>query len=194
MLCDNWLGLGQYEMGGLKSKSVWITQQLDALVTANKQALKSIHKTEQHSKAHAGGKSLTILVGNYVLLWNHPDSWNKIQDRYKPDIYVVVAHHQEPNVYYIQLLNSECKGHPKVVNCHQLYDLNQSGLLSESLTCGSGGSDVLVFPSFLSRNSKGSNILNFTELPVQHHFNTRSKPKGTANVQLEAVKTQVTYL
>ena len=36
MPCDNWLGLGQYEMGSLKSKSAWISQQLDALVTANK--------------------------------------------------------------------------------------------------------------------------------------------------------------
>ena len=194
MPCDNWLGLGQYEMGGLKSKSAWISQQLDALVTANKQALKSIHKTTQCSKARTGGKSLTILVGNYVLLQDHPDSQNKIQDRYKPDIYVVVAHHQEPNVYYIQLLNSKCKGHPKVVNCHQLYDLNRSGPLSESLTCGSGNSDILVIPSFLSRNSKGSNISNFTELPVQHHYNTRSKPKGAANVQSEAVEIQVTYL
>ena len=194
MPCDNWLGLGQYETGGLKSKSAWLSQQLDALVATNKQALKSIHKTMQHSKAHAGRKSLTIPVGNYVLLRDYPDGWNKIQDRYKPDIYVVVAHHQEPNVYYIQLLNSDCKGHPKVVNRHQLYDLNQSCLLSESSTYGSGDGDVLVIPSFLSRNSKGSNILNFTEPPVQHHYNTRSKPKGAANVQSAAVEIQVIYL
>ena len=94
-------------------------------------------------------------MGNYVLLQDHTDGQNKIQDRYKPDIYVVVAHHQEPNVYYIQLLNSDHKGHPKVVNCHQLYDLNQSCLLSESSTFGSEDFDVPVIPSFLSRNSKG---------------------------------------
>ena len=68
MPCNNWLGLGQYETGGLKSKSAWLSQQLDALVAANKQALKSIHKTTQRSKAHADRKSLTNLVGNYVLL------------------------------------------------------------------------------------------------------------------------------
>ena len=139
MPCNNCLGIGQYETGSLKFKSAWISQQLDALVTANKQVLKSIHKTMQCSKARTGRKSLTILVGNYVLLWDHPNGWNKIQDRYKPDIYLVVAHHQEPNVYYIQLLNSEHKGHPKVVNHCQLYDLNQSSPLLESLTCGSGG-------------------------------------------------------
>ena len=95
-------------------------------MAANKQALRLIHKTTQHSKAHAGGKQLLILVGNHVLLQDHPKGRNKIQDRYKPDIYVVVGHHQGPNVYYIQLLNSNRKGHPKVVNHHQLYDLNQS--------------------------------------------------------------------
>ena len=69
---------------------------------------------------------MLILVGKHVLLWDHPNGHNKIQDRYKPDIYVVVGHHQDPNVYYIQLLNSDHKGHPKVVNHCQLYDLNWS--------------------------------------------------------------------
>ena len=181
-------------MGSFKSKSAWLSQQLDALVAANKQALKSIHKTTQHSKACTGRKSLTIPVGNYVLLWNHPDGQNKIQDRYKPDIYVMVVHHQEPNVYYIQLLNSDHKGHPRVVNRHQLYDLNQSCPLSESSTFGSEDCDVPVIPSLLSRNTNQSNISNFTEPAVQHHYNTRSKPKGAANVQSEAVEIQVTHL
>ena len=43
MPCNNWLGLGQYKTGGFISKSAWLSQQLDTLVTANKQALKSIH-------------------------------------------------------------------------------------------------------------------------------------------------------
>ena len=153
MPCDNWLGLRQYEMSSLKSKSAWLSQQLDALVAANKQALKSIHKTMQCSKAHAGGKSLLSLVGNHVLLWDHPEGHNKIQDRYKPDIYVVVGHHQEPNMYYIQLLNSDHKEHPKVVNHHQLYDLNQSCLPSVSLGSESEGHDVPVIPSFLASKS-----------------------------------------
>ena len=172
----------------------WFSQQLDALVAANKQALKSIHRTMQRSKAHTSRKSLTIPVGNYVLLHDHPDGQNKIQDWYKPDIYVMVAHHQEPSVYYIQLLNSECKGCPKVVNHRQLYDLNRSCPLSESSTFGSEDCDVLVIPSFLSSNPKRSNISNFTEPSVQHHYNTRSKPKGAANVQSVAVKIQVTHL
>ena len=36
--CNNWLGLRQYETSS-KSKSAWLSQQLDALVAANKQEL-----------------------------------------------------------------------------------------------------------------------------------------------------------
>ena len=87
----------------------------------------------QCSKAHTGGKSLLIPVGNHVLLQGHPEGHNNIQDRYKPDIYVVVGHHQEPNVHYIQLLNADYKGHPKMINCYQLYDFNRSCPPSVSL-------------------------------------------------------------
>ena len=58
-----------------------------------------------------------------MLLCDHPEGHNMIQDRYKSEVYVVVGHHQEPNVYYIQLLNSNKPGQPKVVNRCQLYDL-----------------------------------------------------------------------
>ena len=104
---------------------------------------------------------------------------NKIQDRYKPDIYVVVGHHQEPNMYYIQLLNSDSKGHPKVVNCCQIYDLNRSCPPLESLGSGSEGANVPVSPCFLTGRSLKSNISNFSEPIVQHHYNTMSKPKGS---------------
>ena len=123
MPCDNWLGLGHYKADGLKSKTAWLGQQLDSLVYANKQTLKLIHKTTQCNKACVGGKLLLIPVGNHVLLWDHPEGRNKIQDRYKSDVYVMVGHHHKPNVYYVQLLNKECKGHPKVVNQCQIYDL-----------------------------------------------------------------------
>ena len=192
--CDNWLGLRQYEVSGLKSKSAWLSQQLDALVAANKQALKSIHKTTQHSKACAGSKSLLIPVGNHILLQDHPEGHNKIQDRYKHDIYVVIGHHQEPNVYYIQHLNADCKGHPKVVNHHQLYDLNRSCLPSVSSGSESEGHDVLVIPSLLAGKSLQSNISNFSELIGQHHYNTRSKPKSAVTAKQEAVEMQITHL
>ena len=70
----------------------------------------------KHNKDHTGDKDLSIPVGNHVLLHDHPEGCNKIQDVYTSDMYVVVDQHREPNVYYVQLLNKEKPGHPKVVN------------------------------------------------------------------------------
>ena len=86
------------------------------MLYANKQILKLIHKSTQCNKDCTDDKDLTIPVGNHVLLHNHPEGRNKIQDKYKPDVYVVFGHHEEPNVYYVQLLNKDKPGHPKVVN------------------------------------------------------------------------------
>ena len=47
---DNWLELEHYKFGSFKFKTAWLGQQLDALVSANKHALKLIIKTVQHSK------------------------------------------------------------------------------------------------------------------------------------------------
>ena len=114
--CDNWLGLNNYKPDSFKSKTAWLNEQFNAMLYANKQALKAIHKSTKHNKDCTGGKDLTIPVGNHVLLCDHPEGCNKIQDKYKSDVYVVIGHHEEPNVYYIQLLNSSKPGQPKVVN------------------------------------------------------------------------------
>ena len=92
----------------------------------------------------------------------------------------VVGHHHEPNMYYIQLLNKDHKGHPKVVNHHQIYDLNHSSPPSESLGSNSKDGDTSVVPSFLHHNHNGSNITTFVDPIVPHHYNTRSKLKATA--------------
>ena len=123
MPCDNWLGLQNYQPASFKSKTAWLNEQLNAMLYANKQALKGIHKSTKQNKDQTGSKDITIPVGNHVLLCDHPKGHNKIQDWYKSEVYIVVGHHQEPNVYYIQLLNSNKPGQPKVVNQHQLYDL-----------------------------------------------------------------------
>ena len=68
MPCDNWPGLEHYEADGLKSKTAWLVQQLNALVSTNKQALKLIHKATQCNKAHVSRKELLIPLGNHVLL------------------------------------------------------------------------------------------------------------------------------
>ena len=118
MPCDNWLELNNYKPDSFKSKTIWLNQQLNAMMQANKQALKFINKSTQHrpNKDCTGRKDLTIPIRNHVLLCDHPEGRNKIQNRYKSDIYVVVGHHEEPNIYYIQLLNADKKGLPKVVN------------------------------------------------------------------------------
>ena len=116
MPCNNWLGLSNYKLDSYKFKTVWLDQQLNAMLHANKQALKSIKQSVQCNKDCTGSKSLDIPIGNHVLLHDHPEGQNKIQDRYKSDVYIVVGHHVEPNVYYIQLLNTDKPGSPKVVN------------------------------------------------------------------------------
>ena len=191
MPCDNWLGLSNYKPDSYKFKTVWLDQQLNAILHENKQALKSIKQSVQCNKDCTGGKTLDIPIGNHVLLRDHLEGRNKIQDRYKSDMYVVVGHHAEPNVYYIQLLNTDKPGPPKVVNRCQLFDLNHTSPPSEA-TLPNG--DFAVIPSFLQPKSI-SNLhnLNTTNLP-DHHYNTRSKCKAATAVKQAKVNTIITHL
>ena len=79
MPCDKWLGLKNYKPDSFKSKTVWLNQQLNAMLHANKQALKLIKQSSKHNKDCTGGKSLHIPIGNHVLLCDHPEGCNKIQ-------------------------------------------------------------------------------------------------------------------
>ena len=45
MPCDNWLGLKNYKPDSFKSKTVWLNQQLNAMLHANKKALKLIQQS-----------------------------------------------------------------------------------------------------------------------------------------------------
>ena len=49
MPCDNWLGLNNYKSAEFKTKTAWLNEQLNALLHANKQALKGIHKSTKHN-------------------------------------------------------------------------------------------------------------------------------------------------
>ena len=119
--CDNWLGLQQYNDDKFISKVVWVDKQFERIVMANKRALKSIEARAKVNEKMTGGKDLHIPTGNLVLLRDHPDGRNKIQDDYKPDLYEVTAQHQDPNVYYVKPL--EGKGPIKQVNRCQMFDL-----------------------------------------------------------------------
>ena len=192
MPCDNWLGLNNYKPDSFKSKTVWLNQQLNAMLHANKQALKSMKQSVQCNKNCTGRKSLTIPIGNHVLLRDHPEGRNKIQDRYKSDVYVVIGHHMEPNVYYIQLLNKDKPGPPKVVNRHQLFDLNCTSPPSEAT---SPNGDFAVIPSFLQpKTISNLHNLNNTNIIPDHHYNTRSKCKAATAVRQVEVKTIITHL
>ena len=135
-----------------------------------------------------------IPVGNHMLLHDHLEGCNKIQDRYKTDVYVVVGHHQEePNVYYIQLLNSSKHGQPKVVNRCQLLDLKQSVPPSTASLDADGFSSI---PSFLNRRHhdfSSSNVGDNLDI-IPHHYSTRSKHKTATTVNSGVVETIVMHL
>ena len=81
-------------------------------------------------------------------------------------------------MYYIQLLNKDCKGCPKVINQHQIYELNRSSPPLESLDSDPKDGNILVVPSFLTMNNNGSDTTSFADLSLPHHYNTRSKLKA----------------
>ena len=190
MPCEDWLGLNNYKPESFRSKTVWLNQQIDAMLHANKQALKLIKKCTQCNKDCTDGNELPIPIGNHVLLCDHLEGRNKIQDWYKSDVYLVVIHHEEPNVYYIQPLNTDKQGSPKVVNWHKLFDLNCSSPTSVADT--SQEDDSAVIPSFLHPIPKIS-IPNSTQ-PISHPFNTRNKHKAATAGRQAEVNTIITHL
>ena len=56
-----------------------------------------------------------------MLLCDHPEGQNKIQDNYKNELFVMESQHQDLNVYTIKPLNG--KGPMCKVNWQQLFDL-----------------------------------------------------------------------
>ena len=107
-------------------------------------------------------------------------------------MYVIVGHHSEPNVYYIQLLNKDKPGPPKVVNQHQLFNLKWSEPLS--VASASSNSDPAV-PSFLHPKSKLNTYnSNSNNINPSHHYNTRSKHKAATTGRQAEVNTIITHL
>ena len=151
---------------------------------------------------------MVIPIGNHVLLHDHPEGHNKIQNRFKSDVYVVVDHHKEPNVYYIRLLNADKDSQPKVVNRCKLFDLNRS--VPPSVGKSDAIDDLAIVPSFLHSNRKfnlglSSNVdysdyldsaidSDSAKGTVPHHYNTRAKCKATAPVRPVAAETIITCL
>ena len=103
-ICDAWLRLADYDDKYLQSKCEWVNQQHELILAANWGALKRIKQSIEKSVSRAGGKDLTILIGNLVLLHDYPEGQNKIQDHYKSKLYVIELKHRDPNVYKIKPL------------------------------------------------------------------------------------------
>ena len=66
-------------------------------MSVNRQALKHIKQSAKKSQIRTGGKSLQIPIGNLDLLRDHPQG----------ELFVIVDHHKDPNVYVIQSLNKK---------------------------------------------------------------------------------------
>ena len=52
-------------------------------------------------------KLLISSIGNLVLLCDHAEGCNKIQDSYKNELFVIESKHQDLNVYIIKPPNSK---------------------------------------------------------------------------------------
>ena len=74
-------------------------------MSTNRHALKHIKQSAKKSKSRTGGKTLHIPVGNLVLLRDHPEGHNRIQDNCKSKLFIIVDHHKLPIVYVIQSLD-----------------------------------------------------------------------------------------
>ena len=83
--------------------------------------LKSIQARAKVNKKSSGDKDFNIPIGNLVLLSNHPEGQNKIQDNYKPDLFEVTGKHSDPNAFFVKPLDG--KGPVKQVNRQQMFDL-----------------------------------------------------------------------
>ena len=183
--CDHWLGLSQYNDLKSSNKVVWLDNQLEQITFANRKALKNIKEQAKKSADRIGGSDLNIPVGGLVLLRDHPEGRNKIQDNYKSELYVVRSHHKDPNVYYITPVSG---GGLRKVNRRQLFDLKTSR--TEEIGNEVSQEDFLIpGPCGLMPRKRPSG--NKTDLTTSvHPYNTRSRSK----VSVSAVQTDMDQL
>ena len=184
--CDNWLGLCAYNDDKSITRIDWVDQQLEQLLHANKHAQKNIKAINAKNRKAAGGKDLIIPVGNLVLLRDHPEGRNKIQDNNKDQIYIVTGHHDNRNAYFVKPLGSKCQ--PKQVNRREMFDLGitedqelerqkqENEKEEEDET-----SDLPLYNPAVSRKK------DFIECP----YNLRPRNRKTADSQAVSVSTRL---
>ena len=182
--CDNWLGLRAYNDDKSITYIDWVDQQLEQILQANKRVQKNIKATNAKNRKAAGGKDLVIPVGNLVLLRDHPEGRNKIQDNNKDQIYIVTGHHDNRNAYFVKPLGSKCQ--PKQVNQREMFDLG----ITEDLELErqkqekeeeDENSELPLFNPAVSRKK------DFIERP----YNLRLRNRKTVNSQAVLVSTHL---
>ena len=104
----------QYNDDKSISKVIWVDKQFEKIVQANKQVLKSIQARAKVNERSSGDKDFDIPIGNLVLLCDHLEGRNKIQDDYKLDLFEVTGKHSDPNAFFVKPLDG--KGPVKQVN------------------------------------------------------------------------------
>ena len=173
-VCDAWLGFAHYNDQASTNKCVWLNKQHELLMSVNRWVLKHIKQSAKKSQSRTGGKTLHIPVGNLVLLRDHPEGHNKIQDNYKSELFVVVDHHKDPNVYIIQSLDN--KDPKRTVNRWQLSDLKKSQV--DPITSDPSIKGPQFDPKSKKINAKPQN---------SYPYGTSSKTK-TASASVQSVK------
>ena len=169
IMCDSWLGLANYNDNFLQSKCTWVNQQHELILAVNRWASKRMKMSAEKPVSRAGGKALNIPIGNLVVLCDHPKGWNKIQDNYKNELFVMKSQLQDPNVYTIKLLHG--KGPMCKVNWQQLFDLQKT----QGSDKPSNPAPNTILPTLLVKKStRGSITPQHT-----HLYGTRSKTQVT---------------
>ena len=187
--CDNWLGLGKYDDQKSVSKTQWVNQMAEKLLVANKRAMRNIKAAAAKNKRTAGGSDIDIPPGNLVLLRDHPEGRNKIQDHYKSDLFQVIKKGERPNNFWIKPIGSS--GHPKEVNRRQLFDI---GITEEGLAGRKEEEDQEkdeeepAIPTYNPQPAKSS--------PVRpgHSYDLRPRPKPAPRKLVRKVETSTSTL
>ena len=156
----------------MQSNCAWVNQQHELTLAANRQALKRIKTSAEKSVSQAGGKALDIPVGNLVLLCDHPEGCNKIQDNYKNELLVIESKYQDPNVYIIKPHNG--KGPMHMVNQQQLFDLQKT---QGSDMPSSPVPDTILPTLIVKKPTRG-----LTTPQHMHAYGTRSKTQANTMV------------
>ena len=171
-ICDAWLWLANYNDNFSQSKCAWVNQQHELILPVNRWALKRIKTSAEKLVSGAGGKAPEILIGNLVLLHDHPEGHNKIQDNYKKELFVMDSKHQDPNDYIIKPLNG--KGPMHTVNWQQLFDLHKS----QGHDMPSNPAPDTKLPTLLVKKP----IRGITIPQHVHPYGTRSKTRANSMV------------